>query len=102
LLQENSSDSIKGFPGAIHVPILKQLFSGNNKTIDQTGVVICRTPHIWRTHEITKDDLKPLYIGSQQNLGVGGPPPLIAPPPVEPPPPPAGAGAQPGYSHLAA
>ena len=36
------------------------------------------TPHIVRTHEITEDDLKPIYIGSQQNLGVGGPPPLIA------------------------
>ena len=36
------------------------------------------TPHIVRTHEITEDDLKPLYIGSQQNLGIGGPPPLIA------------------------
>jgi hypothetical protein len=31
-----------------------------------------------RTHEITENDLKPIYIGSQQNLGVGGPPPLIA------------------------
>jgi hypothetical protein len=36
------------------------------------------TPHIVRTHEITESDLRPIYIGSQQNLGVGGPPPLIA------------------------
>jgi general secretion pathway protein D len=89
LLQENSFDSIKGFPGAIHVPILKQLFSGNNKSVEQTDIVMLLTPHIVRTHEITEDDLKPLFIGSQQNLGVGGPPPLIAPPFVEPPPPPA-------------
>jgi len=100
LLQENTSDSIKGFPGAIHVPVLKQLFSGNNKTIDQTDIVMLLTPHIVRTHEITEDDLKPLYIGSQQNLGVGGPPPLIAPPPVEPPPPPAAPGMQPGFNTL--
>src|SRR5207248_1088024 len=38
--------------------------------------------HIVRSHEITEDDLKPIYIGSQQNLGVGGPPPLIQPPPA--------------------
>jgi general secretion pathway protein D len=100
LLQENTQESIKGFPGAIHVPILKQLFSGNNKAIDQTDIVMLLTPHIVRTHEITEDDLKPLYIGSQQNLGVGGPPPLIAPPPVEPPPPAAAPGMQPGFATL--
>ncbi len=44
------------------------------------------TPHIVRNHEITEDDLRPIYIGSQQNLGVGGPPPLIAPPPAAEPP----------------
>jgi general secretion pathway protein D len=100
LLQENSNDSIKGFPGAIHVPVLKQLFSGNNKTIDQTDIVMLLTPHIVRTHEITEDDLKPLFIGSQQNLGVGGPPPLFAPPLVEPPPAPAppAPAAQPGFA----
>jgi hypothetical protein len=43
------------------------------------------TPHIIRTHEITEDDLKPIYIGSQQNLGLNGPPPLIAPPAEQPP-----------------
>jgi hypothetical protein len=77
---------------------LKQLFSGNNKTIDQTDIVMLLTPHIVRVHEITEDDLKPLYIGSQQNLGVGGPPPLIAPP-LEPAPP-AAPGMQPGFATM--
>jgi hypothetical protein len=39
------------------------------------------TPHIVRTHELTVTDLAPIYIGTQQNIGLGGPPPLIAPPP---------------------
>ena len=55
------------------------------------------TPHIVRTHELTEDDLAPIYIGTQQNLGLGGPPPLIAPQPDEPPaaaPPPAPAPAR--------
>ena len=39
-----------------------------------------------RTHELTASDLAPIYIGTQQNLGLGGPPPLIAPPPEEPAP----------------
>src|SRR5262249_8493664 len=59
--------------------------------IDQTDIVMLLTPHIIRTHEITEDDLKPIYIGSQQNLGLNGPPPLIAAPDQPPPPPALGA-----------
>jgi hypothetical protein len=48
------------------------------------------TPRIVRTHELTQEDVNPLYIGSQQNLGLTGAPPLIAAPaseePVAPPP----------------
>jgi general secretion pathway protein D len=82
LFQQQDLDSVKGFPGAIHVPVLKDLFSSNARQSDQTDIVMLLTPHIVRTHEITEDDLKPIYIGSQQNLGVGGPSPLIVQPPV--------------------
>jgi len=93
LLQESEQSGVTGFPGAIHIPLLKQLFSQNTGQIDQTDIIMLLTPHIVRTHEISENDLKPIYIGSQQNLGVGGPPPLIAPqaeaapasPPVAPP-----------------
>jgi general secretion pathway protein D len=78
LLREDERRALSGFPGAIHVPILRQLFSSNDDTINQTDIVMLLTPHIIRTPEITEADLKPIYIGSQQNLGVGGPPPLIA------------------------
>ena len=79
LMQESDQSSVTGFPGAIHVPGLKQLFSRNNSQNDQVEIVMMLTPHIIRSQEITEDDLKTIYIGSQQNLGVGGPPPLIAP-----------------------
>jgi general secretion pathway protein D len=85
LLQENERKVLSGFPGAIHVPVLSQLFSANDQQIDQTDIVMLLTPHIIRTHEITEEDLKPIYIGSQQNLGLNGPPPLIAPPEPAPP-----------------
>jgi general secretion pathway protein D len=80
LLQETERKALSGFPGAIHVPVLSQLFSANDQQIDQTDIVMLLTPHIIRTHEITEEDLRPIYIGSQQNLGLNGPPPLIAPP----------------------
>ncbi|HEY2152418.1 MAG TPA: tetratricopeptide repeat protein [Vicinamibacterales bacterium] len=82
LFQETDQTGVTGFPGAIHVPFLSQLFSHNTGQNDQIDVVMLLTPHVVRNHEITEDDLKPIYIGSQQNLGVGGAPPLIAAPPV--------------------
>jgi general secretion pathway protein D len=91
LLQENERKVLSGFPGAIHVPVLSQLFSSNDQQIDQTDIVMLLTPHIIRTHEITEEDLRPIYIGSQQNLGLNGPPPLIAAP--DQPPAPAAIGA---------
>jgi general secretion pathway protein D len=100
LLQEQERKALTGFPGAVRVPVLRELFSNNDQQIDQTDIVMLLTPHIVRTHEITEEDLKPIYIGSQQNLGLNGPPPLIAAqpdiaPPVAAPPPPAAAPAQP-------
>ena len=85
LVQQNDTSTVSGFPGAIHVPLFKQLFSGNVIQNDQIEIVMLLTPHIVRTHELTEDDLKPLYIGSAGNLGIGGPPPLIAQPgPAQP------------------
>jgi hypothetical protein len=94
LLREDETSSVRGFPGAIHVPILKQAFSANNSSKSQIDLIMLLTPHIIRTNEITANDLKPIYIGSQQNIGLGGPPPLIAAPPApeglaSPAPPPA-------------
>jgi general secretion pathway protein D len=85
LIQERDSSTVSGFPGAIHLPFFKQVFSTNTKQNDQVEIIMLLTPHIVRTQELTENDLKPIYIGSQQNLGVGGPPPLIAAPPLEPP-----------------
>jgi general secretion pathway protein D len=90
LLRDDERKALTGFPGAIHVPVLQQLFSANDQNISQTDIVMLLTPHILRTNEITVEDLKPIYIGSQQNLGLGGAPALIAPPeapPAEPVPP---------------
>ena len=84
LLREDERKSLSGFPGAIHVPILKQLFSNNDETIQQTDIVMLLTPHIIRTPGITAGDLQPVYIGTQANIGLGGPPPIISLPGDQP------------------
>jgi hypothetical protein len=57
--------------------------------VEQTDIVMLLTPRIVRTQELTMADVSPIFIGTQNNISLGGPPPLIAPPdapaaPVEP------------------
>lgn len=103
LLREDERQSLRGFPGILRLPIIRQLFSANDQEVAQTDIVMLLTPRLVRTHELTQQDVSPIYIGTQQNLGLGGPPPLIAvpapaeeaaPPPAAPgpPQPPAGSG----------
>jgi type II secretory pathway component GspD/PulD (secretin) len=78
LLQDEERSSATGFPGLQSLPIVRSLFGNNRNTVQQTDVVMLLTPRIVRTHELTPADLAPLYIGTQNSLGLNGPPPLIA------------------------
>jgi type II secretory pathway component HofQ len=80
LLREQDRKTISGFPGVSQIPLLRALFGESSHQIDQTDIVMVITPRIIRTHEITADDMKPIYVGTQRNFGLVGPPPLIAPP----------------------
>ncbi len=85
LLRDEQRKILSGFPGIIRMPVLRSLFGQTTDEINQSDIVMLLTPHIVRTHELTVDDLSPIFIGTQQNVGLGGPPPLIAPQPVEAP-----------------
>jgi general secretion pathway protein D len=85
LIAERDSKSISGIPGLIRVPGVNAIFGNNTRDTDSTDIVMLLTPHIVRTHELTVDDLAPVYIGTQSNVGLTGPPALIAPLPDEVP-----------------
>jgi general secretion pathway protein D len=80
LIREEERRSLQGIPGIINVPVLNSIFGSNTRNTETSDIVMLLTPHIVRTHELTVGDLAPIYIGTQQNIGLGGPPPLIAPP----------------------
>ena len=104
LLREQERRTLRGIPGLLRLPILRNLFAANDTQISQTDIVMLLTPRIVRTQELTTNDVSPIFIGSQQSLGLGGPPPLIAVPVgAEPPPaqPAAPAGPAPGAAQLA-
>ena len=80
LLREDTRRTFKGFPGLIHLPVVKSFFTSNDVSTGQTDIVMLLTPRIIRGHDLSQQDVDPVYIGSQQNLGLSGPPPLIAAP----------------------
>jgi general secretion pathway protein D len=84
LLQETDQRSATGFPGITSLPVLRSIFGNTARNLEQTDVVMVITPRIIRTHELTVNDLKPMFVGVGQNFGTGSVPPLIsadAPPP---------------------
>jgi Flp pilus assembly secretin CpaC len=96
LLRDEQRKILTGFPGIMRAPILRSLFGQTQDEVNQSDIVMLLTPHIVRTHELTVEDVSSIYIGTQQNVGLGGPPPLIAPQPVEAPGPVPPAPAAPG------
>ena len=80
LLQEQQRKMLTGFPWIMHLPVIKQLFSSNDNSVQQTDIIMLLTPRIVRTQEYSPSDLAPIYIGTQSNLGLSGPPSLIGQP----------------------
>ncbi len=83
LLREEDRRALRGIPGLIRLPVLRSIFASNDTEIRQTDIIMLLTPRIVRTQELTFQDVSPIFIGSQQSLGLAGPPPLII---GEPPP----------------
>lgn len=84
LIRQDDRRTLRGLPGLSRLPVLRHLFGSNDATVQETDIVMLLTPRIVRTRQLTLDDIRPLHIGTQRNIGVSGPPPLIAPQPVEP------------------
>jgi general secretion pathway protein D len=98
LVSETDRKLLRGVPGLMRIPILKDILGSTEEQVISTDIVILLTPRIVRTHELTQEHLNPIYIGSQMNLGLSGPAPVIgaeplpaapaepaAPPPATPP-----------------
>jgi general secretion pathway protein D len=99
LLRQDERRALRGFPGIQNLPLLRDLFAANERSIEQTDVVFTITPHIIRMPTITEEDLKPLWVGTADQPRLREPPAYTVfqpppeakppePPPEKPPPPP--------------
>src|SRR5437762_13867287 len=65
IITESESTSLNGIPGLKNIPILRYFFSQEQKTRDQTEIIIMLTPHIIRMPNISAGNLRGLYTGSE-------------------------------------
>src|SRR5882672_7862995 len=84
LITKTDTKQLNGWPGLAHVPILKHLFSDDNRSSDDDEILMILTPHIVRMPEWTKSNLKALYAGSETNVQIKRASQMRAPQPQPP------------------
>lgn len=72
LIRQEERTSLSSVPGLGHIPVLKHLFGNNDTSVQQTDIVLTLTPRIIRIPDITEEDLKPLWIGTDKDVALRG------------------------------
>jgi general secretion pathway protein D len=65
IITESESTSLSGIPALKSIPILRYLFSQEQKMRDQTEIIIMLTPHIVRMPNIQEANMRGLNTGSE-------------------------------------
>jgi general secretion pathway protein D len=72
LLRDEERRSVGGITGLKDLPLVGNLFSATQRTIDQSDVIMTITPHILREIEITEEDTQPLWVDPENLSGMTG------------------------------
>jgi general secretion pathway protein D len=62
LLKDEERMSVRGIIGLKNIPLLGGLFSSNEKTVQQTDVIMTITPYIIRKKPVGEEDFEPLWV----------------------------------------
>ena len=76
LLRRDERKSLRGIPGIHKIPILRDLFASNDKSLQEKDIIFTITPHILRTPNITAEDLAPIWIGTEDDVRLKNAPPI--------------------------
>ena len=88
-IQDNqTTQSWTGVPGLSSIPILKYLFGSKDKTIQDDEIVFVVVPHVVRSQDLDRDNLRAIDTGSGQSIDLrrveDDEPPSAAAPAVRP------------------
>ena len=67
IVTDTESTSLNGLPGLKDIPFIGRLFSQEQKSRDQTEIIIMLTPHILRMPNILEANMRGLNTGSETN-----------------------------------
>ncbi len=70
LIQRTDTRTLNGWPGLAKIPVIRYLFSSDSIEHQEDEVLIMLIPHIVRLPEWTRENLRPIYTGSDQNVQV--------------------------------
>jgi len=92
LIRDDERRTLDGIPGLSDIPGVGRLFARNQKTTEQTDIILTLTPHIIRVLDLTEADLRPFRVGRDSvsplaELPLPVEPPKPPEPPKEEPPP---------------
>jgi general secretion pathway protein D len=86
LIRDDERNSLEGVPGLSDVPLVGRLFAHNQKTTDQTDIILTLTPHIIRVLDLNEADLRPFRLGRDSIAPITELPlPIEMPRPIAPP-----------------
>src|SRR5207302_11221195 len=65
IITDTEATSLNGIPGLKNIPILKYFFAQEQRSRDSTEIIVMLTPHIIRMPNITANNMRGLYTGSE-------------------------------------
>ncbi len=70
LLNTNYSNSFSGIPGLSQIPLLKYLFSNNDKITSQDEIVFMLIPHVVRGEDLNPENLREIDTGTGTSVSL--------------------------------
>src|SRR5580692_10053714 len=67
LIERTDTKTLNGWPGLAKIPVIRYLFSSDNVEHEEDEVLIMLIPHIVRLPDWTKENLRGIYSGPDQN-----------------------------------
>ncbi|HEY2736925.1 MAG TPA: cohesin domain-containing protein [Thermoanaerobaculia bacterium] len=74
LIRTDETNTDSGVPGLSEIPLIGRLFADKRTDHQRTDLILTLTPHIIRNAEITEEDLKPIWVGTDANMTFRGSP----------------------------
>jgi general secretion pathway protein D len=84
LIRDDERRVLEGLPGLSDIPIVGRIFVHDQKSTEQTDIILTLTPHIIRVLDLTEADLRPFRVGGDVTSPIAEAPVPLPEPPAAP------------------